>query len=78
MMVVTIMSLFKKLYPDYLGFVFMGLVMFKLAMMFLIMKKLDFQQIPNYKFHFILPYLLSLALVTFYSVSLIQKDEKNQ
>ncbi|MGC4129858.1 MAG: hypothetical protein QM564_09990 [Bergeyella sp.] len=78
MMVITIMSIFKKLYPDYLGFVFMGLVLFKLAMMFFVMNKLNLSEVPNYKLHFILPYLVSLTLVTFYSINLIKKDEKNQ
>ena len=76
-MVITIMSIFKNLYPEYLGFVFMGLVMLKLAMMFIIMNKLNLSQVPNYKYHFILPYLVSLVLVTMYSVNLIQKNEKN-
>ncbi len=78
MMVITVMSIFKKIYPDYLGFVFMGLVLFKLAMMFLIMNKLKLSEVPYYKFNFIIPYLLSLTLVTLYSVNLIQKGEKNQ
>jgi len=78
MMVITVMSIFKKLYPNYLGFVFMGLVMFKLAMMFLIMGKLHLQEVPYYKINFILPYLVSLTLVTLYSINLIRKDEKNQ
>lgn len=77
-MVITVMSIFKNLYPEYLGFVFMGLVMLKLAMMFIIMNKLNLSKIPHYKFHFILPYLISLTLVTLYSVGLIQKSEKNQ
>ena len=77
MMVLTVMSIFKKIYPDYLGFVFMGLVLFKLAMMFIIMNKLDLNEVPNYKLHFIIPYLVSLTLVTLFSVKLIQKDEKN-
>lgn len=77
MFVVTMMSLFKKLYPQYLGFVFMGLVMVKLSLMFILMDRLGIKDIPNYKFHFIIPYLVSLALVTLYSVNLLQKDEKN-
>ncbi len=76
-MVITVMSIFKNLYPEYLGFVFMGLVMLKLAMMFVVMNKLNLSQVPHYKYHFILPYLVSLALVTLYSVGLIQKSEKN-
>lgn len=78
MMVITIMSIFKNLYPEYLGFIFMGLVLVKLAMMFLIMNKLNLNEVPNYKLHFILPYLVSLTLMVLYSVKLIQKDEKNQ
>ena len=78
MMVITIMSIFKNVYPEYLGFIFMGLVLVKLAMMFLIMNKLNLNEVPNYKLHFILPYLVSLTLMVLYSVKLIQKDEKNQ
>ena len=77
-MTITLMSIFKKLYPEYLGFIFMGLVLFKLAMMFLIMNKLHLSEVPNYKLNFILPYLGSLTLITLYSMNLIQKDEKNQ
>lgn len=85
-MVLTILSIIKKIYPEYIGFAFMGLVMFKLMIMFLIMKKLNLGEVPNYKLHFIIPYLLSLILETLYSVKLLQinetadsrKDEKNQ
>ena len=86
MMVLTIVSIFKKIYPEYLGFVFLGLVMFKLAMVFIIRKKLNITEIPNFKFHFILPYLFSLFLETVFTVNMIrsadkkdpEKDEKNQ
>ncbi len=85
-MVITILSLIKKIYPTYIGFAFMGLVMFKLMIMFLVMKKLNLSEVPNYKLHFIVPYLVSLVLETLYAVKLIQtgevaetpKDEKNQ
>ncbi|MCQ4034482.1 hypothetical protein [Kaistella montana] len=86
MMVITILSIIKKTFPTYIGFAFMGLVMFKLMIMFLVMKKLNLSEVPNYKIHFIVPYLVSLLLETLYSVKLIQngevgvteKDEKNQ
>ena len=74
-MVLTILSIIKKIYPTYIGFAFMGLVMFKLMIMFLIMKKLNLGEVPNYKIHFILPYLISLVLETLYAVKLINKDE---
>lgn len=75
MMVITILSIIKKIYPTYIGFAFMGLVMFKLMIMFLIMKKLNLSEVPNYKIHFIIPYLISLLLETLYSVKLIQKED---
>ena len=75
MMVITILSIIKKIYPTYIGFAFMGLVMFKLMIMFLVMKKLNLGEVPNYKVHFIIPYLISLVLETLYSVKLIQTEE---
>ena len=75
MMVITILSIVKKIYPTYIGFAFMGLVMFKLMIMFLVMKKLNLGEVPNYKVHFIFPYLISLVLETLYSVKLIQTEE---
>ncbi len=82
MMVVTIMSIFRNIYPNYLGFVFMGLILFKLAMLFIIMNKLNLREVPHYKLQFIIPYLVALTLETMYSVNLIQADgkkhEKNQ
>jgi uncharacterized protein YacL len=74
-MVLTILSIIKKIYPTYIGFAFMGLVMFKLMIMFLIMKKLNLSEVPNYKIHFIIPYLISLLLETLYAVKLINKEE---
>lgn len=76
MMVLTILSIIKRIYPQYIGFTFLGLMMFKLTIMFLIMKKLHLSEVPEYKFHFIPPYLVSLLLETLYAISLI-KDEKN-
>ena len=75
MMVITILSIVKKIYPTYIGFEFMGLVMFKLMIMFLVMKKLNLGEVPNYKVHFIIPYLISLILETLYSVKLIQNED---
>ncbi len=77
LMVITILSLIKKIEPNYVGFGFLGLMMFKLTIMFLIMKKLNLSEIPYYKYHFIPPYLASLVLETLYAIKLI-KTEKNQ
>ena len=77
MMVITILSLFKTINPKRIGFVFLGLVFFKLTIIFLIKVKLNLAEIPNFKVHFILPYLISLVLETLYAIQLI-KDEKYQ
>lgn len=77
MMVLTIISIIKKIYPDYIGFAFLGLVMFKLAMVFIIRKKLNITEVPNYKVHFIIPYLFSLLLETLFTVNVIKSNEKN-
>lgn len=77
MMVVTILSIMKKIYPNYIGFAFMGLVMVKLMMMFLIMNRLGLKEVPDYKVHFILPYLISLLLETLYAIKVIQQPDHN-
>ena len=74
-MVLTILSIIKKIYPEYIGFSFLGLMLFKLSIMFLIMKKLHLSDVPNYKYHFIPPYLVSLFLETLYAIRLIKQDE---
>ena len=77
MMVITIMSIFKSIDPKKIGFSFLGLVLFKLILIFIIKLKLNVTEIPHYKFHFILPYCLSLVLETLYAMQLI-KGEKYQ
>lgn len=77
MMVLTILSIIKKIYPEYIGFTFLGLMMFKLTIMFLIMKKLHLNEVPGYKYHFIPPYLVSLLLETLYAINLIQSKQNN-
>ncbi|WP_234110512.1 MULTISPECIES: hypothetical protein [Chryseobacterium] len=76
--VVTILSIIKNIFPTYIGFAFMGLVMFKLMIMFLAMNKLHLSEVPNYKVHFIIPYLISLLLETLYAVKLIQNEFANK
>lgn len=75
--VISNLIIFKKVFPGYIGFVFMGLLLFKLMIMFLIIQKLQLSIVPYYKLHFVLPYLISLLLETLFAVQLI-KDEKNQ
>ena len=46
MMVITIMSIVKKIYPEYIGFTFMGLMLFKLSIMFWVMNKWHLSEVP--------------------------------
>lgn len=77
MMVITIMSIIKIVAKDYLGFIFMGLIFLKLILMFLVMNKLNLKEVPHYKLQFIVPYLISLVLITLYCIGLIRQNEKN-
>lgn len=77
LLVITVMTISKIRFPEYLGFTFVGLVLVKLSLMFIVMNKLDLKEIPYYKFHFIIPYLISLFLLTVYAVNMISKGEKN-
>ena len=80
-MVLTILSIMKRLYPGYIGFGFLALILVKISLMFLFMNKLDLKSVPNYKLHFIFPYMVALLLETLFAVRLIQdhtKGEKNQ
>lgn len=76
MLVLTILSIIYRIYPQYVGFAFMGVVLFKLTVMILIMKKLQLSTVPMYKLHFIPPYLISLALITGFAIGLIKHDKK--
>jgi hypothetical protein len=38
--------------------------------------KLHFEEIPDYKFHFIIPYFVLTALLTYYAIQLINYDKK--
>jgi hypothetical protein len=85
-MVITVLTIIRRMFPKYIGFGFMGLVMVKMMALFIVMNQLDLSAVPNYKMHFAIPYLVSLLLETLYAVKLIQiedkgaaeKDEKNQ
>src|SRR5690606_7447387 len=56
-MVITVLYAMKLLYPDYIGFGFLGLILVKISLMFLFMGKLKLSEVPDYKLHFIFPYL---------------------
>ena len=76
MMMITLIVLINKIGPQFLGLAVIGLILVKFGMMYLIKNKLHFEEIPNYKFHFIVPYFVLTALLTYYAIRLINYDKK--
>jgi len=76
MMMITLIILINKILPQYLGFAMIGLIVMKFGLMFLVKNKLHFEAIPNYKFHFIIPYFILTTLLTYYAIQLINYDKK--
>lgn len=76
MMMITFIILINRIVPQFLGLSVIGLVLVKFGLMYLIKNKLHFEEIPDYKFHFILPYFVLTALLTYYAIQLINYDKK--
>ena len=75
--VITILTLFHRIYPGYTGFIFMGLIFLKLSLIFVLMSTMKFSGVPNFKLHFIPPYLISLMLETLFAVQLLKNDKNH-
>ncbi len=76
MMMITLIVLINRIAPEFLGLSVIGLILLKFGLMYLIRKKLNFESIPGYKFHFILPYFVLTTLLTYYAIKLINYDKK--
>jgi len=76
MMMITLIILINRVAPEFLGLSVIGLILLKFALMYLIRKKLNFEAIPGYKFHFIIPYFVLTTLLTYYAIKLINHDKK--
>lgn len=77
MMLITIVHIINRIAPEFLGLSLIGLILLKFVMMYLIREKLDFQTVPNYKFHFVIPYFILTTLLTIYTIQLIKYDKKH-
>ncbi|NML57396.1 hypothetical protein [Chryseobacterium cheonjiense] len=78
MMMITLIILINRVAPEFLGLSVIGLILLKFALMYLIRKKLNFEAIPSYKFHFIIPYFVLTTLLTYYAIKLINHDKKQE
>ncbi|MCI3935960.1 hypothetical protein MQX03_02040 [Chryseobacterium aahli] len=76
MMMITMIILINRVVPEFLGLAVIGLILLKFGLMYLIKNKLHFETIPNYKFHFVVPYFVLTTLLTYYAIRLINHDKK--
>jgi hypothetical protein len=77
-MMITLIVLINKIVPQFLGLSVIGLILLKFCLMYLIRKKLNLETIPDYKYHFIVPYFILTALLTYYAIRLINYDKKQE
>lgn len=78
MMMITLIVLINKIVPQFLGLSVIGLILLKFGLMYLIRKKINFDSIPDYKYHFIIPYFMLTALLTYYAIKVINYDKKQE
>ncbi len=76
MMMITMILIINKVVPEFLGMAMIGLILMKFGLMYLIKNKLHLEEVPGYKFHFIIPYFILTGLLTYYAIQLINYDKK--
>lgn len=76
MMMITLLLIINRTFPQFVGMSVIGLILVKFGLMYMIKNKLHFEAIPNFKFHFIIPYFVLTALLTYYAIQLINYDKK--
>ena len=76
MMMITLLLIIDRTVPQFLGMSVLGLIIVKFGLMYLIKNKLHLEAVPNFKFHFVIPYFVLTALLTYYAIQLINYDKK--
>ncbi len=77
LMLITVINIINRTVPEFLGLSFIGIILLKFVLMYLIRMKLDFEQVPHYKFHFIIPYFVLTGLLTYYTIQLLNQEKKH-
>lgn len=77
MMLVTLINIINRTVPEFLGLSFIGIILLKFMLMYLIRMKLNFEVVPHYKFHFIIPYFVLTGLLTYYTIQLLNQEKKH-
>ena len=77
LMLVTVINIIQRTVPEFLGLSFIGIILLKFMLMYLIRMKLNFEVVPHYKFHFIIPYFVLTGLLTYYTIQLLNQEKKH-
>ena len=77
MMLVTLINIINRTVPEFLGLSFIGIILLKFVLMYLIRMKLNFEEVPHYKCHFIIPYFVLTGLLTYYTIQLLNQEKKH-
>ena len=77
MMLVTLINIINRTVPEFLGLSFIGIILLKFVLMYLIRMKLNFEAVPHYKYHFIIPYFVLTGLLTYYTIQLLNQEKKH-
>jgi hypothetical protein len=77
MMLVTLINIINRTVPEFLGLSFIGIILLKFVLMYLIRMKLNFEEVPHYKYHFIIPYFVLTGLLTYYTIQLLNQEKKH-
>ena len=72
LMLVTVINIIQRTVPE-----FLGIILLKFMLMYLIRMKLNFEVVPHYKFHFIIPYFVLTGLLTYYTIQLLNQEKKH-
>ena len=77
LMLVTVINIIQRTVPEFLGLSFIGIILLKFMLMYLIRMKLNFEVVTHYKFHFIIPYFVLTGLLTYYTIQLLNQEKKH-
>ena len=77
LMLVTVINIIQRTVPEFLGLSFIGIILLKFMLMYMIRMKLNFEVVPQYKFHFIITYFVLTVLITYYTIQLLNQEKKH-
>lgn len=76
-MLITVINIINRTVPEFLGLSFIGIILLKFVLMYLVRMELNFETVPHYKYHFIIPYFVLTGLLTYYTIQLLNQEKKH-